>query len=161
MLLDGARRTTTRFIPLVRLTFVCSHVAAARVLLVRARHGALIGLQQMTRGISAATRVARINRGATRGQSHGLRRSAIVLQGTEQRVGVVQVTSAIEVAGAITAQVESMGGYGAAAVSPAGLLATMLFWRTVVEPEELKTPPPTSAPFPLKVVLLIVSGAPL
>jgi hypothetical protein len=90
---------------LVALTFVGSHVAAASVLLVGTRPAALIGLQQMTIAIGAATRVARINRRASREQSLGLGRAAIVLQGSELGVGVVQITAVVEIARAVAAQV--------------------------------------------------------
>jgi hypothetical protein len=50
---------------LVLLALERSHVAAARVLLVGPWLAALVGLQQMTLTVSAATGVARINRRAT------------------------------------------------------------------------------------------------
>jgi len=50
---------------LVLLALIGSHVAAAGVLLVRTRLPPLIGFEQMTVAIGAATGVARINRRAT------------------------------------------------------------------------------------------------
>jgi hypothetical protein len=46
---------------LIALAFVCSHVAAALVLLVGTRQAALIGFQQVTFLVGAATRVAGID----------------------------------------------------------------------------------------------------
>ena len=88
---------------LVALTLVRSDVAAAGVLGIWPRLATLIGLQQMTLALGAAARVACINRGASRGQSHGLGRSAIVLQRTELGVGIVSIACVVEVAGAIAA----------------------------------------------------------
>lgn len=64
---------------LIALTFIRAHVTSARILRVVTRLAALIGRQQMALPVSAATRPARINRRASRGQSHGLGRSAVVL----------------------------------------------------------------------------------
>ena len=90
---------------LVALTFIRSHVAAARVLRIGTRLTALIGIQQITLAVGAATRVACINRRASREESHGLGRSAVVLHGPELGVGIVQVATAVKIAGAIAAQV--------------------------------------------------------
>lgn len=65
---------------LIRLLFVCSHIAAARVLSVWARCATLVGLQQMAVAIRAATRVPRINCWAAREQSLRLSWAAVVLQ---------------------------------------------------------------------------------
>ena len=72
----------------------------------------------MTLAIGAAFRVAGINRRASGKQRNSLCRPAVVLQGSEFGVGVVQVASPVKVTGAIAAQVVAMGGQSAAAVSP-------------------------------------------
>ena len=50
---------------LIRLTLIRAHVAAALVFVVRPRHATLIGSQQLTAAIGAATGVAGINRRTT------------------------------------------------------------------------------------------------
>jgi hypothetical protein len=68
---------------LVALTLIRAHVAAASVLFARTRLAALIGLQQMTLAISAASGIARINRRATREQRDSMCRSPVVAQLSE------------------------------------------------------------------------------
>ena len=82
---DSRRRAIARYyitrmkqIDLIALTLKCTNVAAAAILIVGTGESALIGLQQMTRAVSAAIRVSRINRRASRGQSHRLSRPAVV-----------------------------------------------------------------------------------
>src|SRR5439155_20518930 len=79
-----------------------------------ARLTALIGLEQMTLAVtvSTATRVAGINRRASRGQSDGLGRSSVPLQWPQHGAGVVYITRGIEIAGAIAAQVVPFRGDG-------------------------------------------------
>ena len=79
---------------------------------------ALIGLQQMTFAIGAAIRVARINRRASREQRDSLCGSAVVLQSSELGIGVVQIATAVEIAGVVAAQVVAVGRHRAGAVSP-------------------------------------------
>ena len=127
---------------LVVLTFICSSIAAARVLRVGTRHAPLIGLQQMTVAVSAATGVARIDRGASREQSHGLGGSAVALQGSEVGVDVVQIAGAIEIASVIAAQVVTVRGQCAVAVSP-GIVrdnGVLEYRRSPLS--SLKMPPP-------------------
>ena len=93
---------------LIALSLVRAHVAAARVLFIRARHSALIGFQQSTSRVSTTIRIACIDCRTSRGESHGLRRATITLQGAKHRVGVVQIAGAVEIATAITAQVMSL-----------------------------------------------------
>src|ERR1700674_4130935 len=102
---------------LVLLTFIRSHVTTTRVLMVRTRLAALIGFQQMTVTSSAASRVARINRRASRENSHRLGIAAVVVQGAEHRVGVIQVAGIAEVACVIAAQVVAIREHGPRAVS--------------------------------------------
>lgn len=56
---------------LIALTLISSDVAADGVFLVGTRLAALVGLQQMAKIVGAATRIARVNGRAARGQSHG------------------------------------------------------------------------------------------
>ena len=63
---------------LIALTFIRSYVATARVLLIGTRPAALVTLKQMTLTVSAAARVARINRRAAREKSLRLCRAAVV-----------------------------------------------------------------------------------
>jgi hypothetical protein len=99
----GKRRQLSAL--LVALTFIRAHIAAASVLFVRTRLAALIGLQQISLAIRAATGISGINRRASREQRDSLCRSAVVCQLSELGVGVVQVTCAIEIAGVVAAQV--------------------------------------------------------
>ena len=101
---------------LIALTFIRSHVAAARVFLVGTWHAALIRLQQMTLAISAATGVSRINRRASGRQSLRECRTAVLLQGAKQRICSVQVASIVEHASAVAAQIVTIGGDRAVAV---------------------------------------------
>jgi hypothetical protein len=78
------------FLPLVR-----SHVAAAVVFPVRPRFAPLVGRENMTVAVGAALRVARIDRRASRKQRHGLGRATIVLQASQQGLGVVQIASVV------------------------------------------------------------------
>ncbi len=102
---------------LIALTFKCASVATSSVFDVRTRLSALIGLQQMTLAISAAIRVARINRRASREQRDSLCGAAVVPQRAKQRVGVVQVSGVGKGARAVTAQVVAMRGDDAATIS--------------------------------------------
>ena len=70
----------------------------------------------MTQPISTATRVASINRRASREQRDGLGRSAVVLQQSEHGVDVIPVAAVAEVAGAVAAQVVTLRRHGAVAV---------------------------------------------
>ena len=89
---------------LVALPLVRAHVAAdAVVFLVRARFAPLIGLQQMTSSISAAVRIARVNRRASLEQRDGLCGAAVVAQLAEFGDGVVQIARATEIAGFVAA----------------------------------------------------------
>ena len=91
---------------LVALKFKRSYVAAASVFLIGTRLTALIGLVQMPKSIGAAGRVARINCRASGRQSLGQCQTAVVLQGAQQRIGIIQIASIVEVAATITAQEE-------------------------------------------------------
>ena len=93
---------------LIALTFIRPHVAAARVLPIGTRLPALVGLQHMTLFVGAATRVAGINGRAAREQRDSLRRPAIVPQGAELGVGVVQIARTVEIACVIAAQVVAL-----------------------------------------------------
>lgn len=64
---------------LIALTLKRSYVAADDVLFVWTRLTALIGFQQLALAVGAATWVARVNRRASREESHGRGRSAVVL----------------------------------------------------------------------------------
>jgi hypothetical protein len=142
--------------PLVLLAFIRAHVAAALVLFVRTRLASLIGRQLMTLAVGATTRVAGINRRASREQRDSLRGPAVVPQLPELGISVVQVPGATEIAGIVVAQVVAIGGDIAVAVPFEGLFARMVFWSIVV-PSEIKLPPvPCAALFPLRVLLLIV-----
>ena len=103
---------------LVALTFIRSHVATARILWIGAWHTTLIRLQQMTVAVGTATRVACINRRASREERDSLCRPAVVAQLPQHRVDVVHITGAFETAGAITAQVVAFRGYTAVTISP-------------------------------------------
>jgi len=103
---------------LVALTFIRSHVAAARILRIGAWHTTLIRLQQMTVAVGTATRVASINRWAAGEKSLRLCRAAVVLQGAQHRVDVVHITGAVEVAALVATKIVALGGHGAGAVSP-------------------------------------------
>ena len=63
---------------LVALAFKRAHVASATVLRVGTRHAALIGFQQMSQPILAATRVSGINGRTTREQRNSWRWPAVV-----------------------------------------------------------------------------------
>jgi len=102
---------------LVFLTLIRSSIAAARVLSIGTRHATLIGLQYMTAAVFAAIRVTRINRRASREYSHGLGGSAVVLQGTQVGVGVVQIAHALEPAAKVAAQVVANRGDGTVTIS--------------------------------------------
>lgn len=102
---------------LIALPFVSPYVAAGFVFSVGTGFSTLIRLQQLAIAIGAAAGVARINRRAAREQRNGLRRSAVVSQCAECGVGVVQVAVAVEIAGAIAAQVVAVRVHGAIAVS--------------------------------------------
>src|SRR5215470_6009458 len=78
-------------ISLIALTLEGSHVAAANIFLVCTRLTPLIGFQQMPLIISAASRIACINGGASRKQRDRLCPAAVVPQSPKQRVSVVQV----------------------------------------------------------------------
>jgi hypothetical protein len=67
---------------LVALKFKRSYVTAGFVFFIRAWHATLIGLQQVTLAVGAATGVARINRWTARKKSLRLCRTAVVLKGT-------------------------------------------------------------------------------
>ena len=71
----------------------------------------------MTSAVFAAIRVARINRRASREYSHGLGGSAVVLQGTQVGVGVVQIAHALEPAARVAAQVVANRGDGTVTIS--------------------------------------------
>ena len=70
----------------------------------------------MTLAVSAATRVSCVNRPASSGESHSLRRAAVILQGPEYGVLVVQITAVVKAAGAIAAQVVAVRGQCANAI---------------------------------------------
>lgn len=93
------------FSKLIALPFKRTHIAATRVLWVGTGHPALIGLQQMTLAVRTATRVARINRRASREQRNRLRWPAVVSQRAEIGRGVVHIAGAIEIASIVAAQV--------------------------------------------------------
>jgi len=67
--------------------------------------------------VVAATRIARVDGGASRRKSHGRGRSAIVLQGAELGIGVVQVADIVEVTGRVAAQVITIRVQDAVTVS--------------------------------------------
>lgn len=69
----------------VLLTFIRTHVAAARVLFVRARQTSLIRFQQVAEAVGAAARVARIDRWATGEKSRGLGRTTRAYSTVEGR----------------------------------------------------------------------------
>jgi hypothetical protein len=98
-----------KFLTLVLLALISSHIATARVLFVGTKHAALIGLQQMTVLVGAAIRVTRINRRAAREQSHRIGESAVVLQGAQLGVGIDQVAGAVETTAIVAAQVVASG----------------------------------------------------
>lgn len=110
-------RQLTSECQLIALTLIGSHVAATGVLRVGASLTALIRLQQVALPVSATERLARINRWASREQSLGLGRPAIVLQGPKHWVGVIEISCVVEITGGIAAQVVALGGDNAAAVS--------------------------------------------
>ena len=83
---------------LVALAFKRTDVAAASVLWVMARFAALIGLEQISMTVGAATRVSGIN--VTREQRNSWRWPAVVSQRAEHGVGVVPVAAVAESAGA-------------------------------------------------------------
>lgn len=85
------------------LKFIRSHVAAEGVLQVRTKRAALIAPERMSRAIRATCRISRVNRWASRRQSHRLRRPTIVLQRSQHGVGVVQISGVGKRAGAIAA----------------------------------------------------------
>jgi hypothetical protein len=93
---------------LVALTFIRAHIAAASVFLIGTWLTALVGLQQMTVAIGAATRVARINRRASREKRDSLCGSAVVPQLSQLGVSVVQIAGTVEIAGAVAAQVSAI-----------------------------------------------------
>src|SRR5690242_4985933 len=99
MLTQWRREGGVRHAHLILLAFIRAHVTAASVLVVGTRLTALIGLQQMTVAVGAATGVASINRRASREQRDGLRGPAVVPQFSELWDGIVQIASAIETAG--------------------------------------------------------------
>ena len=90
---------------LVALKLIRSHVTAANVLRIGTWHAALIGLQQNTVVVSAATWVTRIHRWAARRQGHSLSWSAIELEWSEHGINVVQITRSVEGTRVIAAQV--------------------------------------------------------
>ena len=82
-------------------------------------HGAvcrLIGLEQISMTVGAATRVSGINGRTTREQRNSWRWPAVVSQRAEHGVGVVPVAAVAESAGAIAAQVIAMRRDGAATI---------------------------------------------
>src|SRR5579864_5514053 len=68
--------------------------------------------------VSAAARVTAINRRTSREQSHGIGPSAVVLQGTELGIRVVQIACAIKTATGVAAEVVTIRGYMAVTVAP-------------------------------------------
>ena len=72
----------------------------------------------MTVTISAATRIASINRRASRGQRPGLGWPAVVLQWAQHGVAVVPIIRLIEITGVIAAQVVAIRGHSPVAVAP-------------------------------------------
>ena len=96
------------------MAFKRTDVAAASVLWVMARFAALIGLEQISMTVGAATRVSGIN--VTREQRNSWRWPAVVSQRAEHGVGVVPVAAVAESAGAIAAQVIAMRRDGAATI---------------------------------------------
>ena len=105
---------------LIALLFKRSHVAAFLILYilrVGTRITTLVGFQQMALAISAATRVAGINRRASREQRDGLRRSAVVPQSAKLRVNVVPIAVVGEGACSIAAHVVAIRGHRARAVT--------------------------------------------
>lgn len=67
--------------------------------------------------VGAAIRVARINRGASSKGRHGLGGAAVVLQGPEVGVGIVQVTRGIEAAAVVATEVVPLRGHRALTVA--------------------------------------------
>ena len=98
------------------MAFKRTDVAAACVLWVIARFAALIGLEQISMTVGAATRVSGINGRTTREQRNSWRWPAVVSQRAEHGVGVVPVAAVAESAGAIAAQVIAMRRDGAATI---------------------------------------------
>ncbi len=93
----------------VSLTFIGTHVATRNVLAVRTWSTSLIGGEQTACTVGTASWVTGIDCWASRPESHRLCGSAIVLQESQHGVGAVQITSVMEVAGVIAAQVVSQG----------------------------------------------------
>ena len=62
----GVGRKSSRSFGLVGLTLVCSHVAAAKVLLVQARHTTLVSRQQMSLPIPGSASRSVLPNGPTR-----------------------------------------------------------------------------------------------
>jgi hypothetical protein len=71
----------------------------------------------MALAIGASTGVSSVNRWASRGQCHGLRRPAVVLQRTEQGILVLKVARVGEGAAVVAAQVMATRSYSTEAVS--------------------------------------------
>lgn len=101
---------------LIGLTFICSHVATANVLLVGTRLTTLIGLQKNPVAIGAAIRITRINGWTSREQRDRLCRSAIIPQRAEFGVGVVQIARAVKITGAVAAHIVAIRRHSAVAV---------------------------------------------
>src|SRR6266581_7777711 len=80
LLRSRPRQSSYIGVSLIALMFKCASVATSSVFDVRTRLAALIGLQQMTLAISAAIRVARISRRASREQRDSLCGAAVVPQ---------------------------------------------------------------------------------
>lgn len=75
----------------------------------------------MAKIVGAAARVPGIHGNTSARQSHGLRRSGVILQGPEHRVGVVQIAGARKGTRAIATQVVPKGVQTATAV-PTGIV---------------------------------------
>lgn len=100
---------------------------------------ALVGLQKMTMAVGAATRITGINCRASQEFCPGLRRPAIVLQGSELGMDVVQISGAAQMATLVAAKVVALGGNSAGAVSPLKVIRdyAVLECRRAIDPAAL------------------------
>ena len=98
------------------MAFKRTHVAAARVLYVGTRCAALIGLEQISMTVGAATRVSGINGRTACEQRNSWCWPAVIPQRAQHGIGVVPIATIVQSAGAIAAQVIAVRSDGTATI---------------------------------------------
>jgi hypothetical protein len=95
----GSPTRASQWYARIPLLFIRSYVATELVFRIGTWLATLVALQQIAFAIGAAAGVACVNRWAfRRGNSHGLCRAAVVLQGTQHGVNVVPIAAVAEIA---------------------------------------------------------------